>query len=251
MTAFVLAAALAAAPELSIRIIYDNTSVQEGLEADWGFAALVSYRGRTMLFDSGTKPELFLANLKKLNIDPGSITHAVISHEHMDHRGGIYALYKLNPSIQVSFLESFAPEAYEQASAAGMKPRRIKGPAEILPGISTTGLVEGSPDEQALVIDTAKGLVILTGCSHPGVVRMVEAARRQYGGKHVRLLLGGFHLLRDSDTQISEKIAGLKSLNVASVAPTHCSGDRAMALFRQAFGEQFRAAGAGQEFKLD
>jgi 7,8-dihydropterin-6-yl-methyl-4-(beta-D-ribofuranosyl)aminobenzene 5'-phosphate synthase len=78
MFIFLLTAALTATPELSVQIIYDNTSAREGIEADWGFAALVSYRGRNVLFDSGTKPDLFLANLKKLNIDPNSITHAVI-----------------------------------------------------------------------------------------------------------------------------------------------------------------------------
>jgi len=251
MTAMLLAATLAATPELSVRVIYDNTSAQRGVEADWGFAALVTYRGRNLLFDSGAKPDLFLANLKKLNIDPASISHAVISHEHGDHRNGIYALYRVNPSIEVSFLDSFAPAAFEQAAAVGMKPRRIKGPAEIVPGVSTTGLIGGSPDEHALVVDTAKGLVILTGCSHPGVVRMVETAKRQHGGKSVRFLLGGFHLLRDSEKEIAAKIGSLKSLGVDSVAPTHCSGDRATAMFREAFGAAFRTAGAGSLFNFD
>jgi 7,8-dihydropterin-6-yl-methyl-4-(beta-D-ribofuranosyl)aminobenzene 5'-phosphate synthase len=248
---FLLAAAVTAAPELSVQIIYDNTSAREGIEADWGFAALVRYQGRTVLFDSGTKPDLFLTNLKKLNIDPSSITHAVISHEHGDHRNGIYALYKLNPKIEVSFLDNFAAPAFDQASAVGMNPRRINGPAEIVPGIYTTGIVDGSPPEQALVIETSKGLVMLTGCSHPGVVRLVEAAEKQRGRKSVRFLLGGFHLLQDTDAQVTEKIASLQRLGVASIAATHCTGDRAIALFREAYGKEFRAAGAGQTFSFD
>ncbi len=245
------AAVLTAAPELSVQIIYDNTSAREGIEADWGFAALVRYQGRTVLFDSGAKPDLFLANLKKLDIDPKSITHAVISHEHGDHRNGIYALYRLNPKIEVSFLDSFAPVAFNQASAAGMTPRRVTGPVEIVPGIYTTGSVDGSPPEQALVIETSKGLVMLTGCSHPGVVRLVEAAEKQRGRKDVRFLLGGFHLLQDSEAQVSEKIASLKRLGVASIAASHCTGDRAIALFREAYGKDFRPAGAGQTFSFE
>jgi 7,8-dihydropterin-6-yl-methyl-4-(beta-D-ribofuranosyl)aminobenzene 5'-phosphate synthase len=251
MHILLLAAALAAEPELSVQVIYDNTSAREDIGADWGFAALVRHRGRTVLFDSGTKPDLFLANLRKLNIDPASISHAVISHEHADHRNGIYALYKLNPNIEVSFLSNFNAAAFEQADAVGMKPRRVSGPAEIVPGIYTTGIIDGSPPEQALLIETAKGIVMLTGCSHPGVVPMVEAAGKQRGRKEVRFLLGGFHLLRDSDEQVREKIAGLKRLGVSSVAATHCTGDRAIALFREAWGKEFTAAGAGRRFTFD
>jgi len=251
MHLFLLAAVLTAAPELSILIIYDNTSAREGIEADWGFAALVQYQGRTVLFDSGAKPDLFLANLKKLNIDPNSITHAVISHEHGDHRNGIYALYKLNPKIEVNFLDNFAPVAFNQAGAVGMKPRRVTGPQEIVPGIYTTGIVDGSPPEQAMVIETSKGLVILTGCSHPGVVRLVEAAEKQRGRKGVRFLLGGFHLLQDTEAQVTEKIASLKRLGVASIAAAHCTGDRAIALFRNSYGQDFHAAGAGLRFSFE
>lgn len=251
MSILLLAAALAAPPELSIQVIYDNTSAREGIEADWGFAALVHFRGRSVLFDSGMKPELFLTNLRKLGIDPRSITHAVISHEHGDHRNGIYTFYKLNSQIEVSFLDNFATAAFDQASGVGMKPRRITGPAEILPGIYTTGVVEGRPSEQALVIETSKGLVVLTGCSHPGVVRMVETAEKQRGQQRVRFLLGGFHLLQDSEQQVSEKIAALKRLRVESIAPTHCTGDRAIGMMRASFGAEFKAAGAGQRFVFE
>jgi 7,8-dihydropterin-6-yl-methyl-4-(beta-D-ribofuranosyl)aminobenzene 5'-phosphate synthase len=80
---------------------------------------------------------------------------------------------------------------------------------------------------------------------------MVETAKRQHGGKRVLFLLGGFHLLRDSEKEIAAKIGGLKSLGVASVAPTHCTGDRATTMFREAFGAAFRPAGAGSQFSFD
>ncbi|MGH9672428.1 MAG: MBL fold metallo-hydrolase, partial [Bryobacteraceae bacterium] len=76
-------------PELEIRVIYDNTSASDGVKEDWGFGALVTFRGRRVLFDTGTKPDLFLENVKKLDIDPRSVEQALISHTHPDHRGGV------------------------------------------------------------------------------------------------------------------------------------------------------------------
>jgi 7,8-dihydropterin-6-yl-methyl-4-(beta-D-ribofuranosyl)aminobenzene 5'-phosphate synthase len=109
-----------------------------------------------------------------------------------------------------------------------------------VPGIFTTGVIEGRPPEQALVIETSKGLVVMTGCSHPGVVRMVEAAERQRGKQSVRFLLGGFHLLQDNDQQVSEKIAA-----------AHCTGERAAGMMRASSGAGFKAAGAGQRFVFE
>lgn len=224
---------MAAGPPLEIRIVYDNTSVEAGLQPDWGFAALVTRGGSRVLFDTGAKPDLFMANLKKLEIDPGSIEHLVISHNHADHTGGIKPLLAQNPRIKVHM-----PEARS-------------GPFEVAPGIYSTGPIEGQPREQALVIETPKGIVVLTGCSHPGVVKMVEAAEKQRGKNSVRLLLGGFHMLQQSADQITATISRLKQLNVASAIPTHCSGDLAIKLFREAFGVGPGAAGAGKRIVLD
>jgi len=245
-----LAAPLLAAG-LEIRIIYDNTSAREDMKEDWGFAAVVTLDGRRVLFDSGTKPELFLENLKKMDVPPESIQAAVISHEHGDHRNGIYALYPLNPRMRVHFLESFPPAAFAEAVSVGLQPRRVNGPEEIVPGIFSTGLVAGSPDEQALVIPTVKGLVVLTGCSHPGVVKMVEAAEHSRGVNNVRLLLGGFHLYQTPEASVAGIVARLQALLVERVVPAHCSGAAAMDAFRKAYGAACEKAGAGRRIELD
>ena len=103
--------------ELEIRVIYDNTSAQPGIQEDWGYAALVDFRGHRILFDSGTKPDLFLTNLSKMQIDPASITQAMISHEHRDHRSGIYKLYPLHRRLTTHFLDRFPAEAFAEAGA--------------------------------------------------------------------------------------------------------------------------------------
>ena len=101
------------APELEIRVIYDNTSARSDVQADWGFAAVVTFRERRVLFDSGTKPELFMTNLEKMEVDPPSIRQAVISHQHRDHRNGIYKLFPLQPAMRIHFLRAFYDEVYE------------------------------------------------------------------------------------------------------------------------------------------
>ncbi|UCG86175.1 MAG: MBL fold metallo-hydrolase [Gemmatimonadota bacterium] len=237
--------------ELEIQIVYDNTSARSGIAADWGFAAVVTFRGQRILFDSGTKPELFLENLRKLEIAPNSISHAVFSHEHGDHMNGIYQLFPMNSSMAVYFLDSFQEAWFQKAQAVGMRPQRVTGPVEIVPGIYTTGIVEGPVSEQALIIETSKGLVVLTGCSHPGVAKIVEAAEKQRSQDSVRLVLGGFHMTNQREAQIRAQIARLQELNVTSVGPTHCTGELAQKLFREVYGDQYLTLGAGKLLELE
>ena len=247
---FLLAATLFGQGEspagLEIQIIYDDTSAQPDLVDDWGFSALVTFGDRRVLFDSGADAGLFLENLSKLDIDPGSITDAVISHQHSDHIGGIYRLALKNHSMKVYFLDCFPAKVFEIAMAVGLNPYRVKGPGEIAPGIYTTGPVEGKPPEQALVVETDQGLVVLVGGSHAGVARLVETAEKQRGTDSVRLLLGGFHMMRQSEDEIRAQIQRLEELHVEQVAPAHSTGERAKHLFRQAYGARFLPAGAGR-----
>ncbi len=245
-----LGASLAAGPGLGIHIVYDNTSADGGLREDWGFSAVATVGDRRVLFDSGADADLFLRNLAALGIDPASISHAVISHHHSDHRGGIYRLFQRHPAMRVWFLDSFPAEAFEIGLAVGMNPVRVTGPAEIAPGIHTTGPVGGRIPEQALVIDTAGGPVVLVGCAHPGVDRLVEAAREQRKADSIRLLLGGFHLMRHSEADIVSLAGRLKQLGVRRVAPAHCTGELAKRLLRQEWGENYLACGAGRVINL-
>lgn len=241
----------ARAAELEIQIIYDDTSAVAGIEPHYGFSALVDFRGQRILFDSGSDADLFLRNLTRLGIDPASITHAVISHRHSDHRNGIYRLALRNRTMEVYFLDTFPASVFEVAIAVGMNPRRVTGPVEIAPGVYSTGIVEGEPPEQALVVETSGGLVVLVGSAHPGVARMVETAEQQRGADSVRLLLGGFHMMRKQEEEIRAELERLKALGVEKVAPAHCTGERAKRLFRRAYGAMYVPTGAGRRIELE
>jgi 7,8-dihydropterin-6-yl-methyl-4-(beta-D-ribofuranosyl)aminobenzene 5'-phosphate synthase len=120
----------------------------------------------------------------------------------------------------------------------------VTGPQRLLANLHTTGVLSDGIDEQALVIDTDSGLVVITGCAHPDVVRIARAARATHG-KDIYLLMGGFHLGDRSLEQNRATVAALRELGVRKVAPSHCTGDQAVALFREAWGSDFREGGCG------
>jgi 7,8-dihydropterin-6-yl-methyl-4-(beta-D-ribofuranosyl)aminobenzene 5'-phosphate synthase len=248
---YTLIASCAFAQPLEIRVVYDNTSAGRGVQEDWGYSAVVTFNGHRLLFDSGTKPDLFLENLKKLEVTPRSIEAAMISHQHEDHRSGIYKLMPVIPSLPVHFLDSFEQAAWAAADLAGFRPVRVTGPRAILPGMHTTGTIAGEPNEQALAIETTKGIVMMVGCSHPGVVKIVKAVENQRGAKSIRLLIGGFHMFRQTEPEIARQIAELKRLNVEKVRPAHCTGDLAHKMFKDAWGSNYATAGAGNIIRLD
>lgn len=239
-----------AKPELEIRIAFDNSSAREDFRRSWGFSAVIDFRGHRVLFDSGSDPILLLEHLEKLGVNPKSIEHAVISHQHGDHLRGVYWVFEKNPKMKVHFLDCFPEEAFRRAAALNMKPHRVKEPFEVVPGIYSTGIVAGKPPEQSLLIETSQGLVMLVGCSHPGVVKLVETAQAQKKEDAVRLLLGGFHMLRQQPDQVKTSIRRLQELNVQTVIPAHCSGDLAKHLFQLAYGKEFDTAGAGRRIVL-
>jgi len=224
---FVLCATgFAATPAQQLTIVYDTTAVRPDLKSDWGFSALVDFHGRRVLFDIGNNPEIFQQNLKQLGIDRTSIQSTMISHEH-SRSGGIY---KVLPAGLVYFLDSFS----------------FKAPTQLGPGLYTTG-----ETEQALVIETSKGLVLLVSCAHPGIAKMVETVEKQRNAKSIRMIVGGLHMYEQSEQQIRPVVAQLQKLNVQSVVLGHCTGDPAMRIFRESYGDHFATAGAGKIIPLE
>jgi 7,8-dihydropterin-6-yl-methyl-4-(beta-D-ribofuranosyl)aminobenzene 5'-phosphate synthase len=232
-------------PPLRLSIVYDNTAADPRFGAAWGFSALVEAPGGTLLFDTGGDGALLLENLALLGIDPASIEIVVLSHEHEDHTGGLWALLDAGA----------APAAYVPASfSAGFKTRLAAratvievtaGPMEILPGVFSTGEIGNGIVEQALAIRTAAGTVVLTGCAHPGIVDIVERAGQVVPGG-IALVIGGFHLLEAAPAAIDAVVAAFRDIGVRQVAPTHCTGDAAIAAFAREYGDDFVAAGAGR-----
>jgi len=229
-------------------ILYDNNAHDPALETDWGFACLAELDHATVLFDTGGDGPTLLDNMETLGVDPQAIDAVALSHNHGDHTGGLDALLDTGARPTVYVPASF-PSAFKRDVAARTELVEVTGPAEILAGVHTTGEIGSSIVEQALVVETDAGPVVLTGCAHPGIVSMVRGAKEVAPGD-VALVVGGFHLRSASRRRVGQIIDALRELGVERVAPTHCTGDEARQMFAEAFGDDCTLAGVGQTFRI-
>jgi 7,8-dihydropterin-6-yl-methyl-4-(beta-D-ribofuranosyl)aminobenzene 5'-phosphate synthase len=242
---------------LRITVLYDNYVFDDSLQSGWGFSALLEFQGHTVLFDTGGSILALAENLESLEIDPAAIDAVVLSHIHQDHTGGLSAVLTGDATPTVYVLPSF-PSSFTSLVARKTEVITVEPGLEIAPGIRTTGELSGPENEQALFIETAGGLVVITGCAHPGVVQMVAQARTlavaddesaddsDAAAPPVLLVLGGFHLGDASESRIQGIIEDFRAMGVQQVAPTHCTGDEAIAQFQEAYGDAFIPAGVGR-----
>jgi 7,8-dihydropterin-6-yl-methyl-4-(beta-D-ribofuranosyl)aminobenzene 5'-phosphate synthase len=224
-----------------ITTVYDNVTLDSNLASGWGFACLV---GDDLLFDTGGDARRLLSNMERMGIDPAGIEAVVLSHAHGDHTGGLGGLLSTNVHPKVYVPRSF-PRRFKADVRSLTTLVEVEGPVEIRPGIHTTGEVGPRLVEQALAVETASGLIIVTGCAHPGVVEMVRQAKETVGGE-VALVMGGFHLGSASGRQVKHIITDFRDLGVRRVAPCHCTGGRAMRAFSEEYGDDFIKVGVGR-----
>jgi len=212
---------------MDLTIIYDNIAFDPRLGAGWGFSCLVRRKEATVLFDTGADGDLLLSNMEKLCIAPGSVDFVFISHLHMDHIGGLASFRAVNPEAKV-YVPDIAPSRTKHNMIA------LREQQSLLPGMYTTGILEGI--EQSLLVWTSRGWVVISGCAHPGVGRILQAAA---GVGYIRALIGGLH-----DFQEFELVRGLEL-----ICPTHCTmhGDQ----LRRLFPEECIQGGAGRSLVLD
>jgi 7,8-dihydropterin-6-yl-methyl-4-(beta-D-ribofuranosyl)aminobenzene 5'-phosphate synthase len=172
---------------MKVTIIYDNKVYKRGigLKSDWGFSCLIETKNNIVLFDTGANGEILLNNLKKLNIDSVNINKIVISHNHRDHMGGLESL--------VSYLNKIDLYQLGQNNINNkMNLANAENPKEICKDIWITGRIKGLVDEQSLVLNSEIGWFVITGCSHPGVEKILKRAE-QIAYCNIVGIVGGFH----------------------------------------------------------
>lgn len=169
---------------------------QDGLISDWGFSCLVETAETKLLFDTGANGNILLKNMSELKIDPRKIDAVVLSHDHWDHTGGLRTLLDIVPTLTV------------------YRPTFSSKPQKIMENIMTTGALErGGLKEQALIGVTEQGVIVITGCSHPGLENLLESASK-YGKIHA--VVGGFHGF--------DKFNALKGIPL--ICPCHCTAHK-------------------------
>ncbi len=234
---------------VQITVVCDNYEQVAGLETSWGFACVVDTPQKSVLFDTSGDGAILLGNMEKLGIAPQDIDVVVISHDHWDHTGGVSDFLARNSQLPVYVVTAFSRGTKQLIEAAGGQLVEVSQPQEIAPGVFSTGQVPGAPPEQALAMQTDEGLVVVTGCAHPGVVNMVKAAMKVCQG-NVHLVMGGFHMGSMNSRQIHVVIDQLRQLGVQRAAPCHCSGGQTRQLFAEELGEDFVKVGVGTRLKF-
>ncbi len=241
-------AASAEGPALTVTIIYDNYPADPACATDWGFSCLVEGLKKTVLFDAGTREDIFLKNAEALKVDLGRVGLAVLSHFHGDHTGGLEAALRNRPGLTLyvpADKDQNATLFAERLEKSGGQLVRVDQALKLDEGLSLTGTMGIVIKEQSLILDTSRGLVIIAGCAHQGIVSILEKAK-QMTGRPIEAVLGGFHLLQTGDAELARIVGRFKELGVAGVGASHCTGEKAIALFREAYKDRFIELGAGR-----
>jgi 7,8-dihydropterin-6-yl-methyl-4-(beta-D-ribofuranosyl)aminobenzene 5'-phosphate synthase len=231
---------------ITITIVYDNNRYDGRLTTAWGFSCVIKSPQKTILFDTGGDGVILLHNMAKLDINPKDVDAMVLSHIHGDHVGGLASFLERNSNVTVYMPISFPQNLKDEVRITGAKLEEVDKARELFDGVFTTGELDGGIREQSLVLNTPKGLVVITGCAHPGIVNIAKKAG-EITGEKIFLMIGGFHLGGASPSQISHVAESLLQLGVEKVAPCHCSGDQARKMFKEYFGDHYIDCGAGKE----
>jgi 7,8-dihydropterin-6-yl-methyl-4-(beta-D-ribofuranosyl)aminobenzene 5'-phosphate synthase len=226
-------------------ILFDNQASDNTFRCGWGFSCLVEGLEKTILFDVGADAEILRKNLAQTGKDIQHIDLLVISHLHGDHTDGLAAVLGSRSVSDVFLPQPWPVTASTQWPRSGWRVQVVNEPLQICQHVFLTGAMGDRIIEQSMIIDTPQGGVLITGCAHPNIVEIARKAR-QVINKDIIFVLGGFHLLQQTDAQIAAIIAEFKLMGVQYCGATHCTGDKAVAAFRKAFADHFVELGAGK-----
>jgi len=233
---------------MNVTVIFEK-DCQDNLQCGWGVSYLV---GDSLLFDTGEKYEYLDVNFEKIGIDQAKIKQVVISHNHWDHRQGLWELLKKKPTLQIWGCEDFTVEFKPELNKHTV--HVTGGVEEIIPGVFTAGCMKTQYKEkvlleQSLVLESNKGLALICGCAHPGLTNIIESVI-EYFDRPVYAVLGGFHLI-DKDARFIHYVAGeLKKLGVKKIFPGHCTGYEAIQILSQHYQENCVMIKAGMRLEI-
>ncbi|HUU19635.1 MAG TPA: MBL fold metallo-hydrolase [Sedimentisphaerales bacterium] len=232
--------------KMSITVTYDNNPCEQGLETDWGFAATITGTEKTILFDTGpSTANSLLDNMQKLAIEPDCVEIIVLSHIHGDHTGGLSSFLEKNSNVTIFLPKSFPKKFKDNARNSGAKIIEVEESEQICENVYSTGRLGKWIKEQSLIVRTDKGLVVIIGCAHPGIVNIIKTVQKLMEDD-IFMVMGGFHLEWATKSRIEKIISTFKRLGVRYVGPCHCSGHKARSLFEKHFGSNYINIGAGK-----
>ena len=269
-----------AAEPARITVLYDAFGKDAAMTKAWGYAALVEINGKRILFDTGGDPTIFAKNVQAKGVDLTRLDFVVLSHRHGDHTSGVSYLLSANPKVKIyapaeglggifgteasgkfyrkdealpaekRYFGGTPPEVVKMGTVfAGANIQLIDKTTELVPGITLIAQVSdvsGTKElkELSLAVNTADGIVLVVGCSHPGIEGIVAEAAKI--NPHIHFIAGGFHLVAAQDPAIEKVAATLHdTYKVDYIAPGHCTGEPTFAALQKTFGDHYLYAGLG------
>lgn len=275
---------------LKIVVLAENTAEGRGIQGEHGLAFWIECAGQRILFDTG-QGLVLSGNAAVLNVDLSTAEAVVLSHGHYDHTGGLAQVLERVVRPLPVYAHPGALEPKYRAKASGVYPigmpvsclRAARGRAArlslstdavvIAPGIRMTGEIprihdeersqehfclddEGRQDDpvaddQALIVETGTGIVVLLGCAHAGVINTLDRVRDLTDRAPLRAVVGGMHLRSATPERLAWTIRELRRFDIASLYPMHCTGFAATAALWQALPGRVQSAGAGAALTFD
>lgn len=236
---------------MRIKILFDKDSRDERFKTGWGISYLVD---DDILFDTGEKFEYLEHNAKLMGVDLGKIKKIVLSSERWEHRGGLGELLKINRDTTVYSCPGIESKLEEKIKNSGVNLVKVDTTIKIRENVYCTGPIYGYDGgrriwEQAIVVLTKGKLVLICGCSQPGVVKMIEEVKKIFH-KDVKFILGGFHLIEKERRIIKYTVEQIVHSGIEKVGPGHCTGFEGASLLEEVFRNNFIPVEVGREIEI-
>jgi 7,8-dihydropterin-6-yl-methyl-4-(beta-D-ribofuranosyl)aminobenzene 5'-phosphate synthase len=272
--------------DIRITVLIDDKTSRADLDAEHGLSLWIEYGEKRILFDTGQSGNL-IGNAEKLGIDLAQADAIVISHGHYDHIGGLESVLNFAHNAEIYLHPSAIETKFSQkttlAKSIGMSTsskKALRGrniiwtaaPAWLFSGVAVTGQVprindfedvggsffldetrkkaDAMLDDQSLFVESAKGLIVVLGCAHAGVVNILDYVAKLTGQNHIYAIIGGMHLLNASAERIERTIKEIEKYKAQQILPAHCTGAKAIARFCDFFKERCSECAVGRRYEL-
>lgn len=269
--------------KVEITVVVENSVYQSQLLAEHGLSLWIDYGGNSYLFDTG-QGQILSHNLKALDLDPAQLSGVLLSHGHYDHAGGLDNLLEEYPEMPVyghpdlflpKYSQKNAGEVFRGVAVTKDEINNFNSTPDLTAlqsGLWLTGEIprqnkwetlnqhyqikqeqeleiDSFKDDQSLVLDTKEGLMIILGCSHAGVINILEYVQQNFV-QEIHTIIGGMHLVNASRDRIEWTIEQLQEIDFNQLIPLHCTGKRAVRAMQSAFGERVKIKSVGNRIKL-